>query len=301
VVLDDVGGSDELLGAVHDVEVWHRLHATRLGVLGPPSDWLVASTPDRDAVHRLWGLTLIDLDLPTALHRMTDIADEAPGVPVRFRVRSAATPPEADVEKAARFEPVLRDLIEREHLDAITVRCFDLILDAGTSGCLALSALNDSGVIAGCEGDIASTLALLWAKMLVGRVGWMANPAMIHRGSGIVELAHCTVPLSLVNGYELRTHFESGLGVGIAGGLPAGPVTLLRLGGDQLEQLWCTDGDALATGSRDDRCRTQLDVRISPTEAGQLLDHPLGNHLVVVDGHHASRFIHWWRSMIQVR
>ena len=46
----------------------------------------------------------------------------------------------------------------KERLDAVAVRCFDLVTARGTTGCLALSALNDAGRVAACEGDLASAV-----------------------------------------------------------------------------------------------------------------------------------------------
>lgn len=42
----------ELATALDDLSVWHALRSARLGLLGAPSDGLVASTPDREALHR---------------------------------------------------------------------------------------------------------------------------------------------------------------------------------------------------------------------------------------------------------
>lgn len=39
-----------LATALEDLTVWHALRVARLGLLGAPSDWLVASTPDRDGL-----------------------------------------------------------------------------------------------------------------------------------------------------------------------------------------------------------------------------------------------------------
>ena len=289
----------ELRDAIHDVAVWHAMRTARLGILGPPSDWLVASVPDPAAVGRRWGTTIVDHPIGDAIDRFVDNIDAPIAEPVTLRARHHdGEPHPADVETAARFEPVLRVLSRELGLDAVAVRCFDLVGEAHTSGCLALSWLNDHGIVAGCEGDVSSTMALLWLRHLVGRIGWMANPAMIDRDEGTVELAHCTVPLSLVRSFQLDTHFESGLGVGIDGTFEPGPVTVVRLGGRELELLWCADGEALPTQHRDGRCRTQLDVRIDPVLAGELLDHPLGNHLVVVPGHHADRIRRWWQEII---
>ncbi len=239
---DDADDADSLAveDALRDIAVWHSLHQARVGLVGTPSDWLVASVPLAEAVRRRWGIELVDVSLPEMIDRFDENIEAPIAVPVRLAARPHEhTPHPADIETAARVEPALRDLVDELRLDAIAVRCFDLVTTAFTSGCLALSALNDRGVIAGCEGDVAATMALLWARALTRRLGWMANPAGIDRESGVVELAHCTVPLSLVEGYRLETHFESDLGVGIVGELPPGPVTLVRLGGDELEQLWC--------------------------------------------------------------
>ncbi len=292
---------DVLVDALHDLRVWHRLHRTRVGVLGAPSSWLVASVPDRDEVHRRWGITILDANLPQALERFVENIDAPVATPVYLSARRRdGEPHAAEVETAARFEPVLREVVTDLQLDAVTVRCFDLLTESHTSGCVALSAMNDNGVIAGCEGDVVSTIGLLWGKLFTGKVGWMANPAMADRVTGRIELAHCTVPLSMVSSYELDTHFESGIGVGIAGTLPPGPVTLLRLGGPALDRLWCVDGEALPTAARDGRCRTQLDVLVDPTAVGDLLDHPLGNHLVLLSGHHAQRMSRWFADMLPV-
>ena len=56
-------------------------------------------------------------------------------------------------------EEALRSLVAEERLDAPTLCCFDLIGARAFSGCLVLSALNDEGVAAGCEGDLPSAMA----------------------------------------------------------------------------------------------------------------------------------------------
>ncbi|MCK4272485.1 hypothetical protein KAX22_07525 [bacterium] len=127
----------------------------------------------------------------------------------------------------------------------------------------------------------------------------MANPAQIDVENSTLWLAHCTVPRSMVGEYRLRSHFESGLGVGIRGKLAAGPVTLLRIGGKVMEQIWLAEGEIIQTGETENLCRTQAKVRLTGGgRAGDLLRAPLGNHLVLVPGHHAGRLRVWWETMI---
>ena len=60
---------------------------------------------------------------------------------------STTLPAPGDLARAGRLEPALREVIESERLDAITVRCFDCLGSIETSGCVALAQLNDAGVV----------------------------------------------------------------------------------------------------------------------------------------------------------
>lgn len=297
---DDAVDRDALDEAVGDLETVARLRSARLGLIGGPSSWLVASSPGGDVVQRRWGPTVEVVD-PDRMIELT----RTPVVPTgrlaeRFLERSADRPAvERDaVEAAVGVAAALEDVVEDGGLDAVSVRCFDLLQDPGTSGCVALAELNDAGVVAGCEGDLPSTLGMLWVRYLLDRASWMANPARVDRRRNEVVLAHCTVAPSLTDGYTLDTHFESGRGVGISGRFADQPVTLVRIGGRDLEQCWIAEGDIVAHGSEPDLCRTQVTVALTDGSVDDLLERPLGNHLVMVAGHHADRLRRWWRLAI---
>jgi L-fucose isomerase-like protein len=172
------------------------------------------------------------------------------------------------------------------------------VLNLETTGCFGLAELTDEGVIAGCEGDLVSTVGLLWAYKLLDEIPWMANPAQLDEAANAIWLAHCTVPRRMVESYRLRSHFESGLGVGIQGLLPTGPVTLLRIGGTEMRQLWLAEGKIVETGEAENLCRTQARVELTRGHVTDLLHAPLGNHLVLVPGHHADRLQAWWKMLI---
>ena len=212
--------------------------------------------------------------------------------------RSHAPVDRAGVDAAASVAGALDDVVEGGRFDAISVRCFDLLHDPGTSGCLALAELNDDGIVAGCEGDLPSTVGMLWARHLLGQGSWMANPSRLDRRRNEVVLAHCTVAPSLTESYSLSTHFESGIGVGISGRFAEQPVTLLRIGGRDLELCWIADGEIVEQGDEPDLCRTQVTVALSDGSVDDLLERPLGNHLVMVAGHHGERLRRWWRLAI---
>jgi L-fucose isomerase-like protein len=279
--------------AIADVAAIHRLHRTRLGLVGAPSPWLVASVPDAALLEAHWGVELVPIDIADTIegYRRAD-PDRGHAVAVHFAGRAE---PSTELLGAARLHPVLVDAIDRARVDAVAVRCFDYLEALTTSGCVALAELNDRGLVAGCEGDVASTVAMILVRALFDQPSWMANPAAIDEAYDRVLLAHCTVAPSLVDDVELHTHFESGLGVGLRGRFAPGWVTLLRLGGPALDRFWVSEAEVERAGDADDICRTQVTVRLDGVPASSLLEAPLGNHLLLFRGRHRARIERWWR------
>lgn len=287
--------------AVNDLEVYRYLHGLRLGALGEPSDWLVASSPDHDTVRQNWGPQVISVPITEVLTEMRNLTVKELSEQAAELTSNAIKiiePSTVEIEDAVRVHTALNRIIEKYKLDSITVRCFDIVLHAKTTGCFALSALTDEGIIAGCEGDVMSVIGMIWTKALLGLVPWIANPSRLDEDENTLWLAHCTVPRKLTPEYNLRSHFESGIGVGIQGKLPEGPVTLLRIGGKQMDKLWISEGTILQNGNEDNLCRTQVEIKLeSGGNVGDLLKAPLGNHLVVIIGRHMERLMEWHENM----
>ena len=297
----DVEALRNLASAVHDRSVRRALIGSRIGLVGEPSDWLVASSPTTETVGAVWGPTVVPIPLEAILAEPdADIVARGEALARDFRAGAEALvePAESALPAAARVHAMLRRVVEAGRLDAVAVRCFDLVVRKRTTGCLALAQLNDEGVVAGCEGDLSATVAMLWLRHLVGTVSWMANPSRVDLDRGVLSLAHCTVPRTLSGPYRLRSHFESGLGVGVQGTMPTGPVTLVRIGGTRMERLWAVDGYLLHDTDHPDLCRTQVEVELGRDVLRDLLARPLGNHQVLVRGHHAAALKRWHECMI---
>jgi L-fucose isomerase-like protein len=269
-----------------------RLDGRRLGCIGAPSDWLVASLPTAAAVRDAWGVDLVEVSLAEVMEAMKAVPAGAPQVAdlVTDLVGAAdavVEPTSADLTAAATVLVALREVCGRHGLHACTVRCFDLVTRLRTTGCYALSQLNDEGFIAGCEGDVPATLTMMWLHALAGEVPFMANPQQVDVARRRLWISHCTIGRSLLDGYRVRSHFESGLGVAIEGRLPRQPVTIARIGGADLRSALVTDGRIVAGGDSPDRCRTQLEIEVD-TDLDELLRRPLGNHHVMIRGHWAG-------------
>ncbi len=272
-------------------ETRDKLAGLRLGCIGEPSEWLVGSMPESAHVKDAWGPSVIDVPLKllrTAIHETEATESSVLQHSFEAGAHRIGEPSSSDLEMAARVAAALRRVVRGQGLDACTLRCFDLVKELQTTGCLALSSLLDEDIVAGCEGDLPAALTMLWMQTLTGQTPFMANPQDLNPSANTLWLAHCTIARRMLKGYALRSHFESSLGVGIQGELDPGPITLARIGGTNLREVFLADGELLVNGDSELRCRTQIQVRLD-SDVRELLSRPLGNHLVVIRGRWATQ------------
>ncbi len=288
------GTNDEIVSAMVDTHGRAYLRG-RIGLFGPPSDWLIASGVDHHYLCQHYGIETIDIDLQRVIDGIKAVPQtEAEKVAQSMvnRAKAVKEPSDADMMEAAKAYLAIRKICQEEHLDAMTIRCFDIVKACGTTSCLALALLNDEGIVAGCEGDMQTLLSMFLAKRLCGEVAFMANPSQLTDKSSM--LAHCTIPLTMCDETVVRTHFESGIGVAIQGLLPLTDYTLFKWGGPQLDRYYVTEAKAIETPYSNHFCRTQitLNVNLKP----YLLQHSIGNHHVIIRGRHADEIRRFMQS-----
>ena len=269
-------------GFVHALEVLTRIRSHRIGLVGGPSSWLTYSLPDVEGLANRLGIRVVDIPM----QEFKDVHSTVSGQVAPVVQGGSGQVTASDLEKSEAIYLSLKALSERHGLSSVSPRCFDFIKDFGATGCLALSKLNDEGVVAGCEGDIPSTVGMITLSELSGRPAFMGNPSFIE-GHRLV-LAHCTIARKLTRKARYRSHFESGIGVGIAGELRKGArVTVARYGKGY--GLLRAGAGTIVRGTpwSGYLCRTQVDIRMDGN-AEVFLQRPIGNHLVMAYGDHVG-------------
>lgn len=263
-------------------EARRQLKGMRLGVVGKPSDWLISSTADYDVVRSRLGVDLVDVSIDELIETVKSqpvVQEKCPNIP---KALQASWPGAISIYHG------LKSLVEKHNLNGFTIRCFDLLSAVHNTGCLALARLNAEGVVAGCEGDVPAMLSMMLAKVLLGSSGFQANPSSIDVDNGEIVFAHCTIPLDMVEHFELDTHFESGIGIGVRGFVEEGPVTLFKVSGD-LSRSFIAEGELLRCQANPSLCRTQLVVRLCDKNlTDYFLTNPIGNHHIILKGHHKA-------------
>lgn len=262
-----------------------KLQGSRIGVVGQPSDWLIASQADPMAIKDKLGASLVEIPMEELLQEIPHAQqNDAPADdPMAPAVRKA-------YPGATQIYHALEKLVERHSLSAFTLRCFDLLTAVGNTGCLALASFNADGIPASCEGDVPALLSMMVAQAVTGFSGFQANPARIDVETGQMLFAHCTVPFNMVGNWKYDTHFESGIGVGIHGELAEGPVTVFKLSG-KLDRHFVAEGELLYNQYEDNLCRTQVMLQLKPEDARYFLTCPIGNHHIILPGH--------WKAVLE--
>lgn len=287
------GTNEEIISAI--VETFQETSLQgRIGLFGQPSDWLIASGVDREFLRQKYSIEIIDIDLQRLIEgikTMPQTEAEKVAQALVKRAKGIVEPTDADMVEAAKAYLAIKKICQEERLDALTIRCFDIVKACGTTSCLALALLNDEGIVAGCEGDMQTLLSMFLAKRLCREVAFMANPSQLTDKTSM--LAHCTIPLTMCEETIVRSHFESGIGVAIQGLLPLTDYTLFKWGGPKLERYFVTEAKAVETPYSDHFCRTQITLNVDLKS--YLLQHSIGNHHVIIRGNHAEAIRHFMR------
>ena len=257
-------------------EAKRQLNGARLGIIGEPSDWLISSTADAEAVKAKLGVELVKVPISELLEGIDKVTEG---------------------EMPDRIYKALKAIVEKYGLQGFTLRCFDLLTAVHNTGCWALAKLNAEGIVAGCEGDVPAMLSMAITNALLGVSGFQANPSQINPETGEMLFAHCTIPLNMVERYELDTHFESGIGVGIRGFMTLGAVTVFKVSGN-LERSFITEGELVRNQAKPDLCRTQQVIQLADkAQTAYFLTHPIGNHHIITPGNNKKLFEDFMASL----
>ncbi len=289
------GDSDYIARRIKELskifEVKSRLASTKLGVIGKPSDWLIASDVDYNKVKDVLGISLIDIEMGELVKEIDQSHHFAH--PKLNDIKNKGFDSKS-IDRALKIYSGFKAIVNKYKLDGITVRCFDLLGIYKNTGCLGLSLLNEEGIVAGCEGDIHALISMAILHYLTDEPVFMANPSSVDINQNEIILAHCTLPLNMPDEFYLKTHFESGLGVGIKGVIGEGEATIFKLSRDGKE-YFVSGGEIIENLNSENLCRTQIRFRMNEG-VKYFLQNSLGNHHLICKGDYSNlvrEFFKW--------
>ena len=287
-----LGKEKEIAGAIKDISkilsARDFVEGSNLGVIGTPSDWLIASKVNYEDVKKKYDINLIDIPSSELKEEINKgIIDNIPRLE---NVKKLGKDNEY-LQGALEIYSGIKRIVEKYNLKGFTIRCFDLIEEYKNTACLALAMLNDEGIIGTCEGDIPSMLTMFFVKAVSGQPSFQANPSKIDLETRNVLFAHCTIPMTMVSDVTYMTHFESGLGIGIRGKLDQRDISILKLE-PKLEHSLFLEGKIVSNPALDNYCRTQIEVKFDDEDGlFALLREDFGNHVIIAYGNIIPEYV----------
>ncbi|MBN2420504.1 MAG: twin-arginine translocation signal domain-containing protein [Deltaproteobacteria bacterium] len=121
----------------------------------------------------------------------------------------------------ARMYLLLRSLIEKEGLSAVSIDCLKFSFGADDSiplPCLAFTMLRDQGITAACEADVCMMLTSMLLQEVSGRPSFQSNVSSVDLQNSTTVLRHCVAPTKIYGPdappvpYYLRDYHGMGKG-----------------------------------------------------------------------------------------
>lgn len=282
---------------VEQVLIHHRAFAAkrslkgkRIGVIGTPAPWLVASHVDYLLASQRWGVTYVDIPIEEVFKRFYAITDDEIGMQASIfanRAKACQDTTPDDLLRAMRLYKAVKDVCAEQKLDAVTLSSDQCISQLNATGNVTSALLTDEGIPAGGEGDLQTIMTMLMAYAITGKPTFMGNPSFIDRKRNELILAHCSVPTKMVDEFIIRDHFETGRGIGLQGLMHEGDITLFKCGGECLDEYYVSEGYLVENTNLISACRTQFRLKMNKP-VDYFLNNPVGNHHVLIQGHHAA-------------
>ena len=287
----DVAGKIRALMGAHRARA--ALRGKKLGCIGEPSDWLIASDFSPEAMMDKLGLGFVKIPIEELLEEIAKQSYEPDEYTELFLKQSFDR---AEIEKALYVYGAFVRLVDKHGLCGLTVRCFDLLDTVFTTGCLGLSILNARGVWGGCEGDVPALLSMAVLGAITNEPLFLCNPSRFDTKAGEAVFAHCTIPVTMLKDFCLNTHFESGIGVAVQGSFEEGDCTIFKCEGD-LSRFHAQEGRIVDVPWSDMLCRTQIKLKLD--DFSYFLTRPINNHHIICRGKHAAEIEAFFRLLEQ--
>jgi L-fucose isomerase-like protein len=268
------------------------LRNVRIGVIGDRPVSMRSLSVDELELKEAFGPSLIRLSVYDLISEKEEVGDEeahSTWASIRSRVGSVLTNESSAISSTKTFL-ALRRLFSAEGFDAITVGCDHPKLKGEV--CLALSLLNDSGIVAAPESDAHSTVAMLLMNLLTGRPIFNTDLISADEEDNSMVFSHCGCgPFSFANRPSeivLDTHKEIKTGLAVFyPGRPLGRMTVVNLVGRKGTYRMCVaTGEAVQTEMVYQG--NPMRVRFSGTNVKQVLNvmiqEGFGHHWMLVEG-----------------
>jgi L-arabinose isomerase len=171
-----------------------RLRGARVGTVGYAYPGISAIDVDQATLVGQLGVTVFSIPMPQIVAAYQNVPEQEVQRLVEKTVKGCSVQGISREEIAAsvRFEPALRELVERHRLDGIASLCQLLVMEPaiGITPCHAHTVLTEEGCPVTCECDLSTVVAMMLLQQLSGEVLFLEFYTQDFK-IGQAMLSHC--------------------------------------------------------------------------------------------------------------
>ena len=267
-----------------------EIKTKRIAVIGFPSPWNIASNVDYLMAKRRWGVELVNVDPKEVMSLYNKVTDDEIGLLATQFVNDATEYHEGDPDallKGLHLYKALKTYAEQNKFDAMMYTSSPMLDKLNITGNVAASLLNNEGITTACDGDLQSVITMMVAKILTGLPNFMGNVSFINEDDNTFVISHSSIPTALTNYYNIRNEASTEKGIAIQGILDHEEVTILKCGGECIDEYFVSRGHIVDNTELPLLGRTQLKIMMDKS-VGYFYNHNLGNHHIIITGDHVQ-------------
>lgn len=217
-----------------------KLSGKRIGTIGEAPNGFTPCLFDGPKLQELFGLKILPLTMVDAFAKIAEVpsarAEQAHDSAIAAQP-SLSSVNTVEAVKVAGVEVALDEWREKDHLDAIAVRCWpEFPTELGACVCSALGRLSDRGTVTTCERDVMGAVTMLLCEVLGSDENYLVDIVDLQESEGIIRLWHCGSAATKLSAdpHEATQSIHCNRKLGVAGNFPlkTGPVTLFRIDRD---------------------------------------------------------------------
>jgi len=282
----------------------NRLKSTRIGVVEPRTEGMTPIAVDEVEILRLFGVQLIHFGFDELLAKANNIsqnAAEEAWFEVSTTAKEVSSVHEAGLAAMKNYLAA-KQLVQILDLHAVSIGAYPKC--QGTM-CLPIALLNDEGIVAGCEGDVNSTLSMVLLSLLSDDPVHFGEMLEIDEATNTVVSSHCGAGAPLLAnsaGFILCPVRLANDGVCIRYSAKNGPVTYVNLVGRKGNyRLGAFEGEAVNTKLVFEGNPLKIKMKTSIQSIMKLVkENGLGHHWMTGYGHY-SEILQVFCRLVRIR
>jgi len=247
--INDVKVQKKIIDYCFAAAIVKKLKSLRIGLIGYIPEIMLSLNFDIFAVKKVFGPTIVPVDFYKLNDYVENIKKNS-GSKIKSKINDIkknigkVMVSNETLSESVSFYYAFLELAKDLNLDTMAINCFPTPAIKGKT-CLAVSNLNDEGIVAACEGDVNSAIIMSAFNLITGKASLNSDLIIEYENENQIMFSHCGGgPFSCASKMSdviLDTQYEVKSGLGVYYPVKTGgkEVTVVNLVGNEMTYRMC--------------------------------------------------------------